>query len=114
MSIAPEFGPLRGQKLISSDGATVGTIEDVYIDGDTGDAGFLEVKTGGRLRAKKSVVPLQGAQDEGDAVRVPYAAEQIKSAPSVEAPAGGELAADEQAAVLEHYRLDPDAEHPGR
>ncbi len=109
MSVAPDVGNLKGQKVISSDGAEVGTVADVFIDSGTGEAEFLEVKSGGRLRSKTNVVPIEGASAEGGQVQVPFDEARIKNAPSVDAPAGGELGLQEEAAVREHYGVGPDA-----
>ena len=43
MSAVPDSAHLRGQALISSEGETVGTIEDIYVDPGTGEAEYLEV-----------------------------------------------------------------------
>ena len=71
MPVVVDSAHLKGQPLVSSDGETVGTIDDVYIDPGSGEAEFLEVKAG-RFRPKVHFVPVARINVEGGAVTVPY------------------------------------------
>ncbi|MGQ0631390.1 MAG: PRC-barrel domain-containing protein [Sporichthyaceae bacterium] len=101
MSVQPEN--VKGQTLLSSDGESVGTIDDVYIDPGTGEPEYLEVKTGGRFRSKTHFVPVEPADIVADGVQVPWNKDRIENAPSVQTE--GELTAPEESSLQEYYRI---------
>ncbi|MBA3743007.1 PRC-barrel domain-containing protein [Sporichthya sp.] len=112
MSVMPESAHLKGQPLVSSDGETVGTIEDVYVDPGTGQAEFLEVKAG-RFRPKVHFVPVAQMSAEGGAVKVPYDKAKIVEAPKVGVGAGGgELTGTEEATLREYWAMPPQESAP--
>jgi sporulation protein YlmC with PRC-barrel domain len=91
----------RGKKVIDADGDKIGTIEDVFLDRHTGAPEWATVKTG-LFGLKSSYVPIRDAELMGeDEVRVPFQKEQVKDAPKVDAD--GELSADEERRLWEHY-----------
>ena len=61
----------KGQKLVSQDGDKIGTIDEVYVDEQTGEPEWLAVSTG-LFGSRVSFVPLAEAQRDGDDIRVPY------------------------------------------
>ncbi len=113
MSAVPDSAHLRGQHLISADGETVGTIEDVYVDPGTGEPEYLEVKTG-RFRSKVHFVPVARMSVEAGAVKVPYAKKKIVDAPKVGTgdAGGGELTGTEEATLREYWNLPPQPNAP--
>ena len=112
MSVMPESAHLKGQPLVSVDGETVGTIDDVYIDPGTGEAEFLEVKAG-RFRPKVHFVPMARMNVEGGAVRVPYEKAKIVEAPKVGVgPGGGELTGTEESELREYWNMPPQENAP--
>src|SRR3954471_5036128 len=109
MSAMPDSAHLKGQPLLSADGETVGTIEDVYVDPGSGEPEFLEVKAG-RFRPKVHFVPVAQMNVEGGAVTVPYDKAKIVDAPQVGVgPGGGELTGTEEAALREYWDMPPQA-----
>ena len=90
-----------GQELVGVDLQPVGTIKDIYLDAATEQPEWAVVKTG--RFGGVSFVPLAEAERHSEAVRVPYAAAKIESAPS--AKADGELTQDEEAQLYDHYGL---------
>jgi sporulation protein YlmC with PRC-barrel domain len=103
----PGSAHLKGQPLVSVDGETVGTIDDVYVDPSTGEAEFLEVKTG-RFRPKLHFVPITRMSVEGGAVRVPYPKAKIVDAPKVGVSAGGgELTGTEESVLRDYWNMPP-------
>lgn len=113
MSTVPDSAHLKGHALISAEGETVGTIEDIYVDPGTGQAEYLEVKAG-RFRPKVHFVPLARMSVEGGAVKVPYAKAKIVEAPKVGVghAGGGELTGSEEAALREYWSLPPQTNPP--
>ena len=93
----------RGRDSVDSDGEKIGTIDEIYMDAETGQHEWLAVKTG-MFGSKVSFIPIAEASDAGDGVRVPYDKAQVKDAPKAEAD--GELSQDEEAALYRHYGLD--------
>jgi uncharacterized protein (TIGR02271 family) len=95
----------RGHEARSSDGDKLGTIEDIYLDQQTGKPEWMAVKTG-LFGANVSFVPLAEARPEGDVVTVPYDKATVKDAPHAEPD--GQLSQDEEALLYRHYGLDYD------
>ena len=93
----------RGRTAVDSDGDKIGSIDEIYMDADTGKPEWLAVKTG-MFGSKVSFVPIAEASDADGDVRLPYDKQQVKDAPNAEAD--GELSQDEEAALYSHYGLD--------
>ncbi|MEN3283267.1 MAG: hypothetical protein V7607_4407 [Solirubrobacteraceae bacterium] len=92
----------RGMTVVDADGDKIGTIEQIYLDRQTGQPEFATVKTG-LFGLKTSFVPIVDAEITGDnTVRVSVQKEQVKDAPRIE-PDGQELSADEERKLWEHY-----------
>jgi uncharacterized protein (TIGR02271 family) len=93
----------RGQKLVSQDGDKIGTIDEIYVDEQTGEPEWLAVSTG-LFGSRVSFVPLAEARRDGDDIRVPYSKDQVKDSPN--ADADGALSQDEESRLYRHYGLD--------
>jgi uncharacterized protein (TIGR02271 family) len=92
----------RGRNAVDNDGDKIGTIDEIYMDAETGRPEWLAVKTG-MFGSKVSFVPIAEARDDNGDVRLPYDKEQVKNAPTAEAD--GELSHEEEAALYSHYEL---------
>jgi uncharacterized protein (TIGR02271 family) len=92
----------RGSTAVDSDGQKIGTIEEIYMDADTGRPEWLAVKTG-MFGSKVSFVPIAEASASNGDVRVPYDKQQVKDAPNAEAD--GELSQREETSLYRHYGL---------
>src|SRR3954447_4197128 len=91
----------HGRTVIDRDGEKVGSVEEVYVDDQTGRPEWLLVKSG-MFGTKSTFVPLQGARPEGDdALRVAFGKDQIKEAPGGEADR--ELSQPEEQQIYAHY-----------
>ena len=93
----------RSRNAVDSDGDKIGTIDEIYMDTETGKPEWLAVKTG-LFGSKVSFVPIAEASDADGDVRLPYNKQQVKDAPNAEAD--GELSQDEEAGLYRHYGLD--------
>ena len=93
----------RGQDLYDRDGDKIGTIEEIYLDAQSGEPEWALVNTG-MFGTKSTFVPLVEADEDGDTLRVPYEKAQVKDAPSMDAD--GELSQNEESALYAHYGLD--------
>jgi uncharacterized protein (TIGR02271 family) len=92
----------RGRDVVDSDGDKIGTLEEVYLDGDSGRPEWATVSTG-LFGRKQSFVPLTGSEPEGGKVVVRYTKEQVKDAPSVDPD--GELSHEEEGRLYSHYGI---------
>ena len=95
----------RGRDVIDENGHAVGVITDIYIDDATGRPEWAAVKAG-LFSHRVTFVPLAQATLHGMRVRVPFAQTHIHDAPSIDPD--GELSADEEARLYQHYGLDYD------
>ena len=105
----------RGHTVIDADGDKIGTVDDIYVDDDTGQPQWLSVSTG-MVGKRVSFVPLAGATSQGDQLMVAFPKETIKSAPNAESD--GHLSREEEATLYRHYGIDygeaPPTQGPGR
>ena len=91
----------RGKKMVDPDDDTIGTIEDIFLDRQTGEPAWAAVKTG-LFGLKHTVVPIRDAQPTDDGkIRVPVQKETVKDAPRIDPD--GELGPDEERRLWEHY-----------
>ena len=72
-----------GRDVVASDGDKIGTLEEIYLDTDSGEPEWATVKTG-LFGTKQSFVPLAEATPSAGNVVVPYDKDQVKDAPSVD------------------------------
>jgi uncharacterized protein (TIGR02271 family) len=102
--IATEQIPqLYGHDVTDPNGLKIGTLGALWTD-ESGTPTWASVRTG-LFGLKESLVPLHEAEVEGDHVRVPYAKDQVKDAPNVDASADEPLEGDEIARLYQHYHL---------
>ncbi|MHA7294372.1 DUF2382 domain-containing protein [Arthrobacter sp. HLT1-21] len=92
----------NGGNVIDNDGAKVGSVGQIYLDDQTGNPSWVTVKTG-MFGTSESFAPLEGAQVDGNDVRVGYSKDQIKDAPRVDPD--GDLSVEEEARLYQHYGL---------
>ena len=93
----------RGREVVSSDGDKIGTLEEIYLDTESGAPEWAAVTTG-FLGTKQTFVPLAQAEPQGGRVTVPYSKDQVKDAPSIDPD--GELSQDDEARLYRHYGLE--------
>jgi uncharacterized protein (TIGR02271 family) len=95
-----------GHPVSGADGEPVGRVATVYTDPATGALTWAAVDVGGGTSA---LVPLNGATAEaGGGLRVPYGAQQVRTAPTFDPAAN--LSADDVARLSEHYAHRPTEE----
>jgi hypothetical protein len=89
----------RGKTVIDRDGEKTGTLGALYLDEHDRPA-FAGVMTG-LFRRRESMVPLAGARELHGEIQVPFALEQIRTAPNVDADVA--LTDEEQDQLEAHY-----------
>jgi uncharacterized protein (TIGR02271 family) len=99
--MAQDFTQSIGQNVAASDGGTIGTVEEIYLDQQTDKPEWALVKTG---TTGSRFVPLASASTEADSLKVPFEAQKVKDSPDV--MADGELSQEEEAQLYSYYGLD--------
>jgi|tagenome__1003787_1003787.scaffolds.fasta_scaffold20687324_2 hypothetical protein len=89
----------RGKTVVDREGEQAGTLGALYLDEQDRPA-YAGVRTG-LFRRRESMVPLADARELGDDIQVPYALEQIRSAPNVDVDVA--LSEDEEDRLATHY-----------
>ena len=95
-----------GQDAYDRTGEKIGTIDNVFLDTDTGRPEWFAIKTG-LFGMNSSLAPIVGSEESSDGIRVDATKDTVKDAPHV--GEGGELDADEELRLYEHYHIDRDA-----
>ena len=90
-------------QVIDQTGTDIGTVHSFWANAHTGQLEFLGIKTGW-LFGHNHVIPVDKVEldDAGRTVRVPYAGEFIKDAPSVDADAT--ISDAEEAEIYRYYQ----------
>jgi hypothetical protein len=95
---------LMTRDVVDPEGKSVGNVETFFNDRNTGRPEWLGVFTG-TFRPHHYLVPVQGAERDGLAVRVPWTKDQVHSAPSYrdpDAPISEEMERD----AYDHYGVE--------
>ncbi len=93
----------HGRTVVDRDGDKIGSVEEIYLDDQTGAPEWLLVKTG-LFGTKSTFIPMRDAQPEGDdGVRVPFEKAQVKDAPSIDADQ--ELSQSQEQEIYSHYGM---------
>lgn len=92
-----------GEKLVDREGNPVGKITDVIVDSATLENEWLTVKTG--MMSGEHLVPFAVVEDRGEEIAVPFAKDEIKSAPT---PDKGHAAPSptERQEVFSHFGME--------
>jgi sporulation protein YlmC with PRC-barrel domain len=102
-----EFQSLVSLELADRDGKSVGYVETVFKDRDTGKPEWLGVMTG-TWRHHHRLVPASGVEKSGSMVAVPWAKDQVGSAPEYEDP-DRPISEDLEREAYRHYGLETSA-----
>jgi uncharacterized protein (TIGR02271 family) len=73
----------RGEPVYSSDGEKIGSVEEIYVDEETGRPEWIGLGTG-FFGKKRVLVPVEGAERTGDGFTVPYSKEQVEDTPDID------------------------------
>lgn len=94
---------LRGSDVYDSASEKIGSLEQVYIDNDSGEPEWVAVKTG-FFGTNVNLVPLANAQLSGSqSLQVAYSKDTVKDAPNVDPD--GTLDESEEQELYRHYSL---------
>jgi hypothetical protein len=90
----------KGRTVVDPDGDKVGTLEEFYLDRQSGDPTWAAIRTG-LFGTHTSLAPLDGAALAGNDVQLGYSKSAVKDAPRPEVE--GELTRDEERRLFDHY-----------
>ena len=95
---------LLDYRVVDQTGGEIGAVHSLWADPATGKLQFLGVKTGW-LFGQNHVLPIDRVEmDDADrAVSVPYTAEFVKGAPSIDADA--EISDEQEAEIYRYYQV---------
>jgi hypothetical protein len=85
-----------------SNGEQIGHADGIYADNRSGEPTFLLVK-GGPFGIHLHFVPLQGAQEVGEDIKVAWDKDTISHAPKISAD--DSLSAEEERRLFDHYGI---------
>jgi uncharacterized protein (TIGR02271 family) len=95
------LGEMRGTPVYSSEGDKIGSVEELFLDDDTGQPEWIGLGTG-FLGTKRVLVPVAGADVRDEAVHVPYAKDQVKGTPDID---GDAIDQETESRLYAHYGL---------
>ncbi len=99
----------KGRTVVDPDGDKVGTLEEFYLDRQSGDPTWAAIRTG-LFGTHTSLAPLDGAAVSGNDVQLGYSKSAVKDAPRPEVE--GELTRDEERRLFDHYGAAKAAAQP--
>jgi uncharacterized protein (TIGR02271 family) len=92
---------IEGSPVYDEVGEQIGKVEEVFVDVDSREPEWIGLGTG-FLGTKRVLVPVQGAQLQGDGLSVPYAKEHVKDAPDLD---GDQISPDTERDLYAFYGL---------
>jgi len=95
-----------GADVFDSADDKIGSIDQIYLDDQSGQPEWMTVSTGW-FGTSTQFVPISGSAAHGEGLKVPYTTDHIKDAPSVDADK--HLDEDQERKLYSHYSLDYDA-----
>ena len=90
----------KGRDVYGADGEKIGSIKEIYEDGQTRKPEWALVSSG-LFGMRSHFVPLAGATPTGENVQVDATKDQVAAAPSIEGD--GELSEADERTLFEHY-----------
>lgn len=72
-----------GNRATDSFGSSLGRVEDVWVDADSGEPAWLLIREGRFGGGKHKLVPFDGATAGGGQVLLPYARDVVRSSPEI-------------------------------
>jgi hypothetical protein len=86
---------LNGGVVVDAAGEKIGSVEQIFTSGDSGEPVFVTVRTG-LFGMSESFAPLAGASLEESVIRVAFAKDTVKNGPRIESDRGAITEAQEQ------------------
>ena len=109
-----ELRSMLGHDVVDERGKSVGNIEYIFNDEETGRPEWIGLLSG-TIRPRRLLVPVRGAERDGVSLRVPWPKERIKQAPTYDQARHGILglgqykttiSKEKEQIAYAHYGLD--------
>lgn len=98
---------LNGGIVVDAAGEKIGSVEQVFTSGDSGDPVFVTVRTG-LFGMSESFAPLSGASLENSVIKVAFAKDKVKNGPRIESDRGVITETQEQE-LYSYYGIQTEA-----
>lgn len=102
----------RDRDVVDAEGNKIGTLESVYVDTISDRPFFVAIVIGLPTRRRITFAPLEKAVVSPTYVKVAWPKQLVKSAPTIETD--GELLAEQEQGIFEHYGLEFGVGHSRR
>jgi sporulation protein YlmC with PRC-barrel domain len=112
-----ELRGLVGHEVVDTSGESIGYVDLVFIDSDTGRPEWLGIWNGVWQTRPRVLVPMQGIEHVEDEIRVPWTKDVVMSAPSYDEEDDRGIVADHQDVIgispekereaYSHYGIEP-------
>lgn len=102
-----EVTKLQDATAWDSKGKKLGEVNQVHLERESGVPAWITVSLG-LLNTRKHYVPLADSRFEGDDLHVAWTTSEITDSPKAQSDL--ELSAEEETALIDHYRLRDGAE----
>src|SRR5690242_1846465 len=93
---------MEGLDVVDPDGNKIGTVDEIYVDENSGVPEFALVKSG-LFGISRHFVPIQDARADGDQLHVSYSKDQVSDAPALDPD--GHLSESEGAQLYRYYGI---------
>jgi hypothetical protein len=98
---------LNGGVVVDAAGEKIGSVEQIFTSGDSGEPVFVTVRTG-LFGMSESFAPLRGASLEESVIKVAFAKDTVKNGPRIDSDRGAITETQEQE-LYSYYGLYPGA-----
>ena len=93
---------MRGVNVYSIDGERIGSVDEIYVHEQTGQPEWIGLGMG-LFGAKRVLVPVRGAEQTDDGLRVPYTKDAVTDMPAVDLE---RISEEDEARMHQHYGLE--------
>src|SRR5687768_8024293 len=93
---------MRGAPVYDSAGEKIGDVEEIFWDEQTRRPEWIGIGTG-FFGTKRVLVPVSGAEQSDDGLRVPFAKDQVKDSPDNDSD---EISQETERDLASHYGVD--------
>jgi sporulation protein YlmC with PRC-barrel domain len=110
-----ELRPLVGHEVVDTNGTSIGYVDLIFVDTDSGRAEWIGIWNGVWETRPRVLVPLRGCEVVEDEIRIPYTSDVIERAPSYDDEDDRGLFTDDSIGIgpekerlaYEHYGVTP-------